>query len=228
VRDYPSVKEYLESIARLRLAASLERTAPRTQSSPRDANELRSADLETLVSKAKTAGAAMAPIHQGLRGGKSGSRPPPAPARKVGRRRSVIDMLGLGGGHVAAAPSSVGGLETVQEDSSFASPKRNRNAEWTSHDTNHAVLSSAAAASVLYGGADRQAERMRLTEQMQTRSPSNKADEAPPPPAVAPPLGSGILPAATEAASEAAAPASSLSTDTDAEALLTEVRAVQE
>ena len=156
VRDYPSVREYLESIARLRLAASLERGSVGAMASP-EANELRTADLQTLVSKAKSAGSAMAPIHQGLKGGKGGRSPQPASTKKVGRRRSVIDMIGGtlrggggggGGGGVATSASPCAPVLEEESSPSFTAkrrgsvkPKRRAsrsNAEWTSQDTEYA------------------------------------------------------------------------------------------
>ena len=66
VKDYPSVREYLESVAKLRLAASLESSLGASQDSPGqpDTPDFADQDLRSLVNTVKTSGYAMAPIHQ--------------------------------------------------------------------------------------------------------------------------------------------------------------------
>jgi len=66
VKDYPSVKEYLESVAKLRLAASLEASVDAVQETGQQVPDFADQDLRSLVNTAKTSGYAMAPIHQGL------------------------------------------------------------------------------------------------------------------------------------------------------------------
>jgi len=68
VKDYPSVREYLESVAKLRLAASLESSLGEVQERESETNlpDFAGQDLRSLVNTVKTSGFAMAPIHQGL------------------------------------------------------------------------------------------------------------------------------------------------------------------
>mmetsp|Transcript_40701 Transcript_40701/g.118734 ORF Transcript_40701/g.118734 Transcript_40701/m.118734 type:complete len:375 (-) Transcript_40701:80-1204(-) len=68
VKDYPSVREYLESVAKLRLAASLESSLGEVQERGSETNlpDFAGQDLRSLVNTVKTSGFAMAPIHQGL------------------------------------------------------------------------------------------------------------------------------------------------------------------
>ena len=236
VRDYPTVKEYLESIARLRLAASLERASSSGANSGLsmpDREDLRASDLQTLVSRAKTSGSAMAPIHQGLTYSKAKkAKAKPAAATRPGRRRSVAAMLGF----VREPVEKPTGDEVNVEGDSFTKQVRSATTarrksqtlaisgalqperEWAISDKSQAMMSSAAAASILYGGHDRHAERMRVAAQMRTGSAS-MADKASALPPVLENVTSDESPAQT-----AVERAHRDESDPDADALLSEVR----
>ena len=161
IRDYPSVREYLESVARLRLAAALQGSSP--------GSDLRSADLQTLVRKKK---------HVGVVNTRAGAADGPTVAKKrnATRRQTVFQTLFGSGASSnkgqAEDPASRSAPQVAQAKTAYIAQRREsikviRARRWSRDEQAEAVLSSAAAASALYGfGGDRAAERDKIAEEL--------------------------------------------------------------
>lgn len=173
-RSYPSIREYLEAIARLRLASALAR-------GKKDKDELRGADLETLVALRKSRNEAaqsrksVAPINgrqsvvatamrqNGAGGVGNGESSYTRAMRRAsgGEDTSAAAVVkstsffaatpGAGGG---GPPGRAGRRGSVQACKAARSTNAGWSAldAWSPNDADDAMLASAAAANVLYSG----------------------------------------------------------------------------
>lgn len=192
VRDYPSIRDYLESIARLRLATSLEKSADCRASR----TELRGADLSTLLDERKKQRKSMAGRASMANGHNAAPCTAGAGASMANRRKSVMNRVtrrskekeepkeGGGGGFAGVnVPSGSCNGRRNSIDRATVSQLRHEQRNqagwtaadgWSRNDARSALHASAAAASVLYSDANSRRQAA-IARQVESAVPSSNS-----------------------------------------------------